>query len=520
MSVISVQFANVDFEVVSVRDDGGQLWLLANPFAKVLEYSVLNKAIWSHVSEGNKTNYDKLQPFRIGMVTSSLHPQSKFINRAGLFELIQASRMPKALEFKNWINSVLLPKLCDDGSYDMARDAPMEIGNAMNAVHAVTHDGIDAPWMDRTPNTSSEVAELKIELLTAKLDVAKSDARIAERDKTIAVYEERMSAMRKVAADHEARIAECRQTIAAYEKRMLAMRDVAAACEARMMSEYEAQLERMRMAIKELTHTANGAGLQFCANALYADGAVRQNEALRNQMDTLKHRIVPVLDDRPDKDEMIAVYYYYEDGRMFVRVRRTQRAEVDFCDRIVHRYITQGRPPPAGYEWLIPCTKFYEVVCPNAVTVWNKVRMTYTNLFYGLSEENTSKTLFKVLTADEIRAKYAADVVACRQNLKKDAMRIEDFESLQLTDAEHAVRLCLVPHSKVAATIRKVIEEEIAETRDEATFRERPLDRDTVTFTDEQITEAANNYHRYLIRKRFGLMDFDSAVIAKFNDIC
>lgn len=241
MSVISVQFANVDFEVVSVRDDGGQLWLLANPFAKVLEYSVLNKAIWSHVSEGNKTNYDKLQPFRIGMVTSSLHPQSKFINRAGLFELIQASRMPKALEFKNWINSVLLPKLCDDGSYDMARDAPMEIGNAMNAVHAVTHDGRDAPWMDRTPNTSSEVAELKIELLTAKLQ---AQSQVAERDKTIAVYEERISALRNVVAEYDARIAESRQTIDAYEKRMLAMRDVAAACEARMMENYEARLEK------------------------------------------------------------------------------------------------------------------------------------------------------------------------------------------------------------------------------------------------------------------------------------
>ncbi|BBB16567.1 Bro12 [Heliothis virescens ascovirus 3j] len=513
MSVISVQFANVDFEVVSVRDDGGQLWLLANPFAKVLEYSVLNKAIWSHVSEGNKTNYDKLQPFRIGMVTSSLHPQSKFINRAGLFELIQASRMPKALEFKNWINSVLLPKLCDDGSYDMARDAPMEIGNAMNAVHAVTHDGRYAPWIDRTPNTSSEVAELKIELLTAKLQ---AQSQVAERDKTIAVYEERISALRNVVAEYDARIAESRQTIDAYEKRMLAVRDVAAACEARMMENYEARLEKMRMAINELTRTAAGAGLQFCANALYADGAVRQNEALRNQMDTLKYRIVPVLDDRPYKDEMIVVYYYYENGRMYIRVRRTQRAEVEFCDRVKHRYTTQGRPPPVGYEWLVPCTKFYEVVCPNAVTVWNKVRMTYTNLFYGLSEENTAKTIFKVLTADEIRAKYAADVVACRQNLKKDAMRIEDFESLQLTDAEHAVRLCFVPHSRVASIIRKVIEDEIIETRNEAMFAERLLDRDTVTFTDEQIAEAANNYRRYLIRERAGLMDFDNAIIDKY----
>lgn len=81
------------------------------------------------------------------MVTSSLHPLSKFINRAGLFELIQSSRMPKAQEFKQWINSDLLPKLCDYGKYEMAVDAPVQIAEGMNAVHAATHNGREALWM-------------------------------------------------------------------------------------------------------------------------------------------------------------------------------------------------------------------------------------------------------------------------------------------------------------------------------------------------------------------------------------
>lgn len=145
--VIKVQFANADLEVISVKDKDGQSWMLANPFAKILEYSVLNKAIWSHVSEENKKNLDDLQPFRIGMVTSSLHPHSKFINRAGLFELIQASRMPKAQDFKKWINSDLLPKLCDEGKYDMAVDASVDIAQGMNAVHVATNDSKEAPWV-------------------------------------------------------------------------------------------------------------------------------------------------------------------------------------------------------------------------------------------------------------------------------------------------------------------------------------------------------------------------------------
>ncbi|BBB16564.1 Bro11 [Heliothis virescens ascovirus 3j] len=77
--------------------------------------------------------------------------------------------------------------------------------------------------------------------------------------------------------------------------------------------------------------------------------------------------------------------------------------------------------------------------------------------------------------------------------------------SFRVATIESMPCACPVPHSEVAETIRKVIEEE---TRDS-----RPLDCDTITFSDEQITEAATNYHRYLIRKRFGLVDFDTAVI-------
>ncbi|ABO37277.1 Bro8 [Heliothis virescens ascovirus 3e] len=39
MSIVKVQFANQDLEVISIRDNDGQLWLLANPFARILEYS-------------------------------------------------------------------------------------------------------------------------------------------------------------------------------------------------------------------------------------------------------------------------------------------------------------------------------------------------------------------------------------------------------------------------------------------------------------------------------------------------
>lgn len=156
-NIIKLQFANTDLEVISVKDKDGQLWLLANPFARILEYSKPNKAILEKVSQQNTKNLEQLRSYRIGTVDDSwmsLHPQSKFINRAGLFELIQGSRMPKAQEFKKWVNSDLLPKLCDEGNYNMIVDAPPEIACAMNAVHIATGEGNEAPWM-------KDLAELK-----------------------------------------------------------------------------------------------------------------------------------------------------------------------------------------------------------------------------------------------------------------------------------------------------------------------------------------------------------------------
>ncbi|ALD88501.1 BRO-B [Helicoverpa armigera nucleopolyhedrovirus] len=135
MAVTTVQFANSELEVISIKDDNGELWMLANPFARILEYSNAPKAISTYVEINNQKILESIQSARLGQITSSLHPKSKFINRAGLFELIQASRMPKAKEFRDWINSDLLPKLCDDGKYDMATDAPVGIAMGMNAVH-------------------------------------------------------------------------------------------------------------------------------------------------------------------------------------------------------------------------------------------------------------------------------------------------------------------------------------------------------------------------------------------------
>lgn len=178
---IIVQYGNQKLEVVSIKDYEGQVWMLANPFARILEYSNAPKAIAHYVGKDNQQCLNNIQSAQVGQITSSLHPMSKFINRAGLFELIQSSRMPKAQEFRNWINSDLLPKLCDDGKYDMVTDAPIEIIDGMNAIHAATTNGVEAPWM-KDLSELKQIIVKKDELIAIKdeenkqLTVALQDA--------------------------------------------------------------------------------------------------------------------------------------------------------------------------------------------------------------------------------------------------------------------------------------------------------------------------------------------------------
>jgi len=129
------------FEVVSIFDE--EMWMVGNKFGKCLEYSCPNKAIRDFVSNSNKRAFNSFLKSNCCSWTypsrgKTIQKNTMFINKAGLFELIDKSRMPKAIEFKSWINNNLLPKLCDTGKYSMVTDAPMEQAAQMNAIHQLT----------------------------------------------------------------------------------------------------------------------------------------------------------------------------------------------------------------------------------------------------------------------------------------------------------------------------------------------------------------------------------------------
>ncbi|ADD73737.1 BRO-A [Lymantria xylina nucleopolyhedrovirus] len=171
MALTKVNFVNGPLEVFTVQDEHQEKWMVANPFAECLNYTNKKKAIQQHVSTENQKMFEELKGSHCGTLTSSLHPQTKFINRAGVFELINSSEMPAAKRFKQWNANDLLPTLCQEGEYSMSKDAPSDIAQGMNAVHAATNEGREAPWI-KDLNYLKEI-------------ICKKDDIIVEKDKII-----------------------------------------------------------------------------------------------------------------------------------------------------------------------------------------------------------------------------------------------------------------------------------------------------------------------------------------------
>nr|UPO71222.1 BRO-M [Trichoplusia ni single nucleopolyhedrovirus] len=146
MFLSTIKFVNGQLEVFTVQDKDGENWMVANPFAEALNYSNVNRAIRIHVNEKNQREFENLQSDQIGLTDESsplprnVQAKTKFINQAGVFELIQASEMPAAKRFKTWNTNELLPTLCQEGQYSMAQDAPTEIAQGINAVHVATNE--------------------------------------------------------------------------------------------------------------------------------------------------------------------------------------------------------------------------------------------------------------------------------------------------------------------------------------------------------------------------------------------
>ncbi len=108
-----IEFENNKIDIVV--DNNEEFWFNAKQTTLALGYSDTKDAIKRHVEKEDtiqlkKINYDK------EMIS---HPNSLYLNEAGLYSLILTSKMPKAKKFKHWITHDILPSIRKYGHYKL-----------------------------------------------------------------------------------------------------------------------------------------------------------------------------------------------------------------------------------------------------------------------------------------------------------------------------------------------------------------------------------------------------------------
>lgn len=95
-------------------------WFCARDVARALGYEQPHRAIKRHVNESQKCVYETLSATIIGGTAhppADLQPHTLFVSEPGLYSLVMASKMPNAVEFKDWVCAEVLPTIRKYGTY-------------------------------------------------------------------------------------------------------------------------------------------------------------------------------------------------------------------------------------------------------------------------------------------------------------------------------------------------------------------------------------------------------------------
>lgn len=103
------------------------VWFQASSIASYLEYQDPKQSVRDHVSDDDKIKYDEMKSYSSPTSSATvfsgpphqriLHPETIFINKYGIFDLVTKSRMPLARQFRKWLVTEVLPSIIDNGLY-------------------------------------------------------------------------------------------------------------------------------------------------------------------------------------------------------------------------------------------------------------------------------------------------------------------------------------------------------------------------------------------------------------------
>lgn len=107
-------FNNPEFgNVRVVMDDANEPWFCACDVCTALKLANGRKAVTDHVHKDDVTNRYPI----VDNLGRTQHPT--FVNVSGLFALVFGSKVKKAVEFKHWVTSEVLPSIYKTGSYTL-----------------------------------------------------------------------------------------------------------------------------------------------------------------------------------------------------------------------------------------------------------------------------------------------------------------------------------------------------------------------------------------------------------------
>lgn len=149
MSNIKI-FENEEFGKIRSVMKNGQIWFVSKDICDALGYSAGRNAISAHVAEDDKLTHRISASGQMREVT--------IINESGLYALIFGSKLDKAIKFKHWVTSEVLPSIRKTGSYSvkpkrMTKAQRQRLDNATKAERRLTAE----LWLKFGDMTSNQI---------------------------------------------------------------------------------------------------------------------------------------------------------------------------------------------------------------------------------------------------------------------------------------------------------------------------------------------------------------------------
>lgn len=116
--IIDILQGKLEYEghpITIIVDDNSDVWFYGDHVTKILEY-VDNSSVLQKLDPEYKKTFLELKKY-LTVIPKNSQPHAIYINKRGLYMLVLGSNMPKALEFKKWIVSKVLPFVWNNRYY-------------------------------------------------------------------------------------------------------------------------------------------------------------------------------------------------------------------------------------------------------------------------------------------------------------------------------------------------------------------------------------------------------------------